>query len=178
MNNQSKTIYPYLVIRLTPGFYGNSEINFITNKFESEKKRGISLFWEGSVRDNYGNILPKVRAVLIEIVKAEVKKSGKRMCLVFAADDCEFIEPDGAVKSSNDPPSMSLRLPGGEVDYSIGISPNDDMNGGHITSAKFADQAKRKSAENSASNFSVKTTTNRHDEVFSFIKWIRRKLNL
>ncbi len=54
----------------------------------------FSLFWEGSVRDNYGNILPKVRAALIEIVKAEVKKSGKRMCLVFAADDREFVEPD------------------------------------------------------------------------------------
>ncbi len=178
MNNQSKTIYPYVVVRIIPAVYSKSEINFITNKFESEKKSWTSIFWEGSVRDNYGNILADVRAFLIEIVKAEVKKSGYRMCLVFAADDREFIELDGSVKSSNELRSMSPQLPQGEVDYSIGISPNDDMNGGHITSAKFAGQEKRKSAENSVSNFSVKTTTNRHDGVFSFIKWIRRKLNL
>jgi hypothetical protein len=122
MNNQSKNIVPYLVIREIPGAYRNLAINFISKECESKKLDGLSLIWKEEVCDKTGNILPDLRMTLIEVVKDLVEKSGKRICLVFNTDDCEYVELDGKVNHSTEPPSMRIKLAGEWIPYRLGFN--------------------------------------------------------
>ncbi len=42
---------------------------------------------------------------LIEVVRSRSSSLNRRMCLVLGPEDCWYMEPDGSMKWSGDPPS-------------------------------------------------------------------------
>ena len=42
---------------------------------------------------------------LIEVVRSRSSSLNRRMCLVLGSEDCWYLEPDGSMKWSDDPPS-------------------------------------------------------------------------
>ncbi len=124
-NNDKKAgrdIYPHVVICYIPGYYARMPIKIISD--EKEKKqypRIITLLWKGKepARDADGIVTPRCRATLVQIVNWLVKSTGYRMCLVLGAEDCEYVEPDGSVRHSNEPPSMTIHLASGDARLDI-----------------------------------------------------------
>ena len=55
-----------------------------------------------------GQINDEAKAMLIEAVLAAVRRTRFRMCLVWGPAWCSFIEPDGSIKNSFEPPSGGL----------------------------------------------------------------------
>ncbi len=104
--------YPYLIVRLTPGFYARAQIVFVPDTTVKPARKALTLefpqpFVEGRLTD-------RCKEVLIEVVKHEVRRTQYRMCIVFGEADCIFVEPDGATRFSDEPPTFEIQLPSGE----------------------------------------------------------------
>jgi len=53
-------------------------------------------------------VSPACRQLLKEGVLDAVRRTRYRMCIVWSADECTFVEPDGSFVESDDPPSGGL----------------------------------------------------------------------
>ncbi len=58
-----------------------------------------------------GQISDEARDLLLAEVLAAVRKTRFRMCVVWGPAWCSFVEADGSIKSSFDPPSGGVHLP-------------------------------------------------------------------
>ncbi len=104
--------YPYLIVRLSRGFYARAQIVFVPDTTVKPARKALTLefpqpFVEGRLTD-------RCKEVLIEVVKHEVRRTQYRMCIVFGEVDCIFVEPDGATRFSDEPPTFEIQLPNGE----------------------------------------------------------------
>jgi len=103
--------YPYLVIRFMSGVYQRESI---------EVRVGESAFHLG-VNTTYvqhpvpyasdGSISEGCRKLLLEEVLAAVIRTRYRMCVVWQLGVCSYVESDGTINESNDPPSGGVALP-------------------------------------------------------------------
>lgn len=108
INNADQTVYPYVVVRWMAAVYGKIEIAFQEDGIGSvDGKKIVFVHPEPFTEDG---LKPECRDQIIEIVKAMVVRTTRRMCLVLSADNCIFIEPDGTLKTSNEPPSGGVRV--------------------------------------------------------------------
>ncbi len=118
-NTSSKTTswedYPYLVVRRAP-LYGRTPIIIASNEHKERNPHAITVFWNQKhpARDGSGNITPPCRALLIELTKHEVRRTGLRTCVVLGPADCEYVELDGSVVHYTEPPSYVINLPNGQ----------------------------------------------------------------
>ncbi len=97
--------YPYLVVHLMPTVYQREEIAV---------HRGDARVHIGH-RDTFvhhpepfaadGSITVECRQLMIAVTLDAVRRSRFRMCVVWSATDCTFVERDGSTKESDDPPS-------------------------------------------------------------------------
>ncbi len=107
--------YPYLVTRAIPGFYLNTNINFVKDPTSiSNKSSGITVHWEKVVYDSDGKISDDCRTALQSIAAERSQKFKLRVCLVYSESDCDYLEPNGTISVSTQPPSATLRLADGE----------------------------------------------------------------
>jgi hypothetical protein len=100
-----KRRYPYLVIRLMGGVYQREEITL---------QQGAPRVHIGH-RDTYvhhpepfaaeGAVTAGCKDLLISGVLEAVRRTRFRMCLVWSPNQCTFVERDGSVNESDDPPS-------------------------------------------------------------------------
>lgn len=88
--------------------YGTAKIAIVGNPGMTTDPRAIEV-----VDDAYDGDTPPgtaLRRKIVDAVIAKCSSAGLRMCVVFAADDCVFIEPDGSTSRSSVPPSGGLRM--------------------------------------------------------------------
>ena len=100
--------YPFLVIRLMGAVYQAEKIR--VRKGPASVSIGVrkSLLQHSEPVKPDGQINDEAKALLIEAVLAAVRRTGFRMCLVWGPAWCSFIEPDGSIKNSFEPPSGGL----------------------------------------------------------------------
>ena len=103
--------YPHLVVRIYSAVYQREELQVLTG---AEPCARIG-FRTSFVRHPQpflpdGSIGPDCRELLVHAVQGAVRRTGFRMCLVWSADRCTFVEKD-EIRDSDEPPSGGLDLP-------------------------------------------------------------------
>jgi|AMFO01.1.fsa_nt_gi hypothetical protein len=95
-----------MIVRLYAAIYQHVDIHFHRRKEECIH-RGLELVCAEPF-DSDGKLTDIARAMLISEVRARVKETGFRMCIVLAPDRALYVEMDGSVEESNEPPHASL----------------------------------------------------------------------
>jgi hypothetical protein len=104
--------YPYLVVCQISGFYARAQIVFVPDTTVKPARKALTLVFPQPFVE--GRLTDRCKEVLIEVVKHEVRRTQYRMCIVFGEADCIFVEPDGATRFSDEPPTFEIQLPNGE----------------------------------------------------------------
>ena len=110
-------MYPFVTVRWMPAVYGNFPVKFVDSaqanlKSEEFDDAFVVVCPQPFTTDE--TLTSQARKALIDVVQYASRKSGHRACLVFAKDDCVYVEPEGTVKQSAEPPSggiQCLRFP-------------------------------------------------------------------
>jgi hypothetical protein len=102
--------YPRLVIRVYSAVYSRVLIDLQCREPAEAKiaSSSASLCHPG-IDPETRTLSPAARQFLAEAVLIAVRRTGLRMCLVFGERDALFIEKDGSMNPSNDPPSGGLK---------------------------------------------------------------------
>lgn len=69
-----------------------------------------------------GQLSDEAKALLVEEVLAAVRRTGFRMCLVWGPSWCSFVEPNGSIKNSFDPPTGGISM---TASFDFGVTPSD-----------------------------------------------------
>ena len=131
MNGTAKR-YPYLVVRLMAAVYQREEIAI---------QNGEPMAHVG-FRDSYvhhptpfaedGAVSQGCRDLLMAATLEAVRRTGYRMCLVWAANETTYIERDGSVNADSEAPSGGLGtggFGGTELPIEIAFDQSDSARG-------------------------------------------------
>jgi hypothetical protein len=101
--------YPYLIVRLFAAFY-------VRRRFRETNSREV----DSTFSDPYVELPkrapselpggPGDRARIVRTALQYSKRTKLRCCVVFAADDAVYVEPDGTASESQEPPSGGLSI--------------------------------------------------------------------
>ena len=97
--------FPYIVVHLMPTVYQREEIALRIGPPEARIGHRNSFIQHPSPYARNGAIGPECRQLLVAATLEAVQRTRFRMCVVWAPDDCTFVERDGSTKESDDPPS-------------------------------------------------------------------------
>jgi len=100
--------YPYLVVRLMSAVFQREDITLHPGSPSVHIGHRDTFVHHPQPFDADGAVSADCRALLIAGTLEAVQRTRFRMCLVWAADSCTFVEFDGSVKHSDDPPSGGL----------------------------------------------------------------------
>lgn len=129
--------YPYIVYRLAPAFYSNSELNIVKNESLLKESNGFIVVYSGKIYDPSGEITAKCRHAIETAAARQSKRIRIRLCVVYGQDDCVYFKPDGSFESSKQAPSMVLKIDG--TDHKAEISgPYGKIDKVNLTKAKQA----------------------------------------
>lgn len=106
-------MYPYLVIRWMAAVYGRLPIEFIDEGESKLTKEKLLVYFPNAYKD--GLLRIEAMDAAVGVISDEVVKRRFRMCLVLSETDCYFIEPDGSINHSTEPPSGGIRIDHVEV---------------------------------------------------------------
>ena len=110
-------MYPHIVIRYMAAVYSKFPVRFVESEQANPKAEEVDDAFVVVCPQPYTvgeTLTPEARQALIDIVQRASQKSGHRACVVFAKDDCVYVEPEGTAKPSAEPPSggiQCLRFP-------------------------------------------------------------------
>jgi hypothetical protein len=88
--------------------YVKRPVRFVDKPSEPMNKVGIMFHCPGALRR--GKLSPEARQRLIETVKDQVRTGGYSQCIVLGPQESLYVEPDGTVKQSTQPPSGGVVL--------------------------------------------------------------------
>ena len=105
-------MYPCVGVSYAVAVYGQFNVRFVESEQTNLKAEEVD--------DAFVVVCPKpftvderltleARQALINVVQYASKKSGRRMCVVFAKSDCVYVESEGTAKPSTEPPSGGIR---------------------------------------------------------------------
>jgi hypothetical protein len=107
---QAPGSYPRLVIRIYSAIYSRVPIDLkCAQPAEAKIASSRASLCHPGVDPETSALDPDARKFLADAVLTAVRRTGFRMCLVFGAQDALFIEKDGSMNPSNDPPSGGLQ---------------------------------------------------------------------
>ena len=113
MKNEKE--YPYVVIRWMAAVYGEKPIKFIK---KGESKYTDDCFTVAdSIPFENGNLTLKCKEKLIQLIQKHSRDTKLSMCLVLAKEHAIFIEPNGTVLVSKEPPSGGIRMDNVKSDH-------------------------------------------------------------
>ena len=110
-------MYPHVVIRWMATVYGNFPVKFVDTEqanLDSQEFDDAFVVVCPQPFTTDEQLTPQARKALTDVVQYASRKSGHRACVVFAKDDCVYVEPESAAKPSAEPPSggiQCLRFP-------------------------------------------------------------------
>ncbi|NBX77438.1 MAG: hypothetical protein EBQ92_12860 [Proteobacteria bacterium] len=102
--------YPHLIVRARPSVYVRWKVEFV-EKTEIILANGKftppfpNAFHEGVLKK-------EALDLAIEALITITRESGYRMCFVLSPTKCFYVEPDGRVEESSEPPSGGLQIDG------------------------------------------------------------------
>lgn len=111
--------YPYLAYKLAGPICSNVEITIVKSEAELSTGPGIKVQWEGETYLRNGKIDSKCREALRAVAKLQSDKSGLRVCMVYSPTECDFIERDGRIIPSNQPPYATLKRADGDYKFDL-----------------------------------------------------------
>lgn len=97
--------YPKLVVRLCSAVYQTEAIALEQGEPHVKIGHKSSLVRHPSLRAGSAVLPPVCRLMLLEAVKIAVQRTRFRMCLVWSRGSASFVEADGVVNESDEPPS-------------------------------------------------------------------------
>jgi hypothetical protein len=104
----TNTQHPFVVLRAMAAVYVKRPVRFVDDPSEPMNKVSIVVHCPGALRS--GKITPEARQRLIETVKDQVRTGGCSQCIVLGPKEALYVEPDGTVKQSTQPPSGGVVL--------------------------------------------------------------------
>jgi len=110
MQQNESPEYPQLIVRVRPSVYVQWKVEF-AEKTEIILANGKftpqfpNAFHEGVLKK-------EALDLALEALTAITRESGYRMCLVLSPTKCFYLEPDGKVEESSEPPSGGLQMDG------------------------------------------------------------------
>jgi len=116
MHNASSS-YPYLVVHLMAGVYQREEIAVRSGEPAAHIGHHDSFVHHTVPFSNDGSISQGCKEVLVATGLDAVRRTRFRMCIVWSANSCTFLERDGSVRESAEP------LSGGFGTGGVGGSP-------------------------------------------------------
>ena len=107
MNNTAAR-YPYLVVRLMAAIYQREEIAVHAGAAKSQIGFRDSFVHHPNPFGEDGAASQGCKELLLAATLEAVRRTGHRMCLVWAANDRTFVERDGSINPGSEPPSGGL----------------------------------------------------------------------
>ncbi len=100
--------YPRVVIRLAACVYQTEQIELKAGPPLVRISHRTSLLQFPRLFASPGILTPECRSFLVEAVKEAVRRRRFRMCIVWSRGICSFVEADGSVDESTEPPSGGI----------------------------------------------------------------------
>ena len=113
-------VYPFVVIHWMPGVYGRRRVIFRKEGDTCFDGRDFILAHPAAFDEN-GTFSKEAFMDLISTILATVKKYDRRMCLVISPTDSFYVEPDGALNRSSEPPAGGI-----EMDFDLDLQMSED----------------------------------------------------
>jgi hypothetical protein len=101
--------YPFVVVHWMPGVYGRRRVIFRREGETGFDGRDFVLAHPDPY-DGEKRFAEDAFMELIQAIRATVRKYDRRMCLVISPVDSFYVEPDGRVTRSSEPPSGGLEM--------------------------------------------------------------------
>jgi hypothetical protein len=101
--------YPFIVIRLGSAVYQAEKVKVQVGAPAASVRNNNSFLQHPSPYKSGGQIKNEAKSVLLAEVRVAVERTGLRMCIVWGPAWCSFVETDGSIKASFDPPSGGVR---------------------------------------------------------------------
>ena len=103
--------YPYLIIRLMPAVYQRHQINVFRGEPLVEIGHSKNLVQHPEPITDDGVITPGCRTLILDAVLEAVTRTKFRMAVVWGEKEASYVEPDGSINESTEPPSGGVPLP-------------------------------------------------------------------
>lgn len=97
--------YPYLVVRMMAAVYQREQIEIRIGEPLVQVGYRSSFVSHPTPFDTANHVSAACRQLLIDGVLEAVQRTRFRMCIVWAAEECTFVERDGSVLERDAPPS-------------------------------------------------------------------------
>ena len=107
MNNTAKR-YPFVVVRLMSAVYQREDIAVHAGDPKSRIGFRDSFVYHPTPFAEDGAVSQGCKDLLVAATLEAVRRTGHRMCLVWTANDCTFVERDGSVNAGSEAPSGGL----------------------------------------------------------------------
>ena len=104
-------IYPYLVVRIYSAVYQRERIEIIQGEAAVEIRAKGTFVRHPQPFNSQGELSDGCRRLLLDGVLEAVQRTHFRMCVVWNSSSCSFVERDGIITESSDPPSGGINLP-------------------------------------------------------------------
>ena len=106
--NMAESCYPYLVVHLMSAMYQREKISVRSGAPKAHIGHRDCYVHHASPFAEDGSMSQGCKEVLVAAVLESVRRTRFRMCLVWGADSCTFLERDGSFRVGSEPPSGGL----------------------------------------------------------------------
>lgn len=103
--------YPFIVVRLAGGVYQAEKVEVRRGALAVKVGHRKSFLCHPAPLRPDHQLCDEAKTLLLNEVLVAVRRTGFRMCVVWGPAWCTFVEPDGALNNSFDPPSGGFPLP-------------------------------------------------------------------
>ncbi len=103
--------YPYLVIRLMATVYQRHQITVYRGEASVEIGHDKNFVRHPEPITDDGAITPDCRTLILNAVLEAVKRTKFRMAVIWGEEEVSYVEPDGSIDESTEPPSGGVPLP-------------------------------------------------------------------
>jgi len=103
--------YPYLVIRLMPAVYQRHQITVYRGEALAKISHDKNFVQHPEPITDEGVITPGCRKLILDAVFEAVTRTKFRMAVVWGEEEASYVEPDGSINESTEPPSGGVPLP-------------------------------------------------------------------
>lgn len=103
--------YPYLIIRLMATVYQRHQIAVYRGEPAVKMGHGNNFVQHPEPITADGVITPGCRTLILNAVLEAVTRTKFRMAVIWGEEEASYVEPDGSINESTEPPSGGVPLP-------------------------------------------------------------------
>jgi hypothetical protein len=103
--------YPFIVVRLAAAVYQAEKVEVRRGALAVHVGYRKSFLCHPTPLKFDHELCDEAKTLLLKETLVAVRRTGFRMCVVWGPAWCTFVEPDGALNNSFDPPSGGFPLP-------------------------------------------------------------------